>query len=76
MRYITDNEIAVKSFANAETLAELLLDEDYVVMISKEENLYIVNYLWSPNNADRNDVCFMNRDEIEEIIFNPKECDE
>lgn len=73
MRYLTENEIAVKSFANAETLAELLLDEGYVVMISKEENLYIVNYLWSPKGANRNDVCFISREEMEEIIFNPKE---
>lgn len=70
MRYLTENEIAVKSFANAETLAELLLDEGYVVMISKEEKLYIVNYLWSSNDADRNDVCFMDKWEVEEIIFN------
>ena len=75
MKYLTNNEIAVKSFANAETLAEILLDEGYVVMISKEEKLYIVNYLWSPNDANRNDVCFMDRGEMEEIIFNPKECD-
>ena len=75
MRYLTDNEIAVKSFANAETLAELLLDEGYVVMISREEKLYIVNYLWSPGNADRNDVCFMDMGEMEEMIFTPKECD-
>ena len=74
MKYLTDNEIAVKSFANAETLAELLLDEGYVVMISREEKLYIVNYLWTPH-ADRNEVCFMDRSEMEEMIFNPKECD-
>ena len=75
MKYVTENEIAVKSFSNAETLAEILLDEGYVVMISKEEKLYIINYLWSPNDADRNDVCFMDRYEVEELIFNPKEED-
>lgn len=69
--YVTNNEIAVKSFANAETLAELLLDEGYVVMISKEENLYIVNYVWSPWGANRNDVCFQSREDIEDFIFNP-----
>lgn len=71
--YVTNNEIAVKSFANAETLAELLLDEGYVVMISKEENLYIVNYIWSPNYANRNDVCFQSREETEDFIFNSEE---
>ena len=68
--YVTNNEIAVKSFANAETLAELLLEEGYVVMISKEEKLYIVNYVWSPDYASRNDVCFQSREKIEDFIFN------
>lgn len=71
--YVTNNEIAVKSFANAETLAELLLDEGYVVMISREENLYIVNYVWSPNYANRNDVCFQSREDVEDFIFNSEE---
>lgn len=74
--YVTKNEIAVKSFANAETLAELLLDEGYVVMISKEEKLYIVNYVWSPDEANRNDVCFQDRELIEDFIFNPDNYEE
>ena len=73
MKYLTDNEIAVKSFADAETLAEILLNEGYVVMISKEEKLYIINYLWSPSDANRNDVCFMDRGEMEELIFNKED---
>jgi hypothetical protein len=71
--YVTNNEIAVKSSANAVTLAELLLDEGYVVMISKEEHHYIVNYIWSPDNANRNDVCFQSREETEDFIFNNEE---
>lgn len=73
MRYITNNEIACHKFANAESLTEILLDEGYVVMLSKEENLTIVNYVWSPRNADRNDVAFIDREELEDIIFNESE---
>ena len=68
--YIPNQEIACKHYANALTLAELLLDEGYVVMISKEENLFIVNYIWSERDADRNDVAFVRRDELEEVLFN------
>ena len=71
--YVTNNEIVVKSFANAETLAELLLDEGYVVMISKEEKFYVVNYIWSPRYANRNDVCFQSRENVEDFIFNVDE---
>ena len=42
-------EIAVHSYSDALSLAEILLDNDYVVMISKVEKLWIVSYIWSPN---------------------------
>ena len=69
MNLIPEQEIACHSFANAESLAEILLDEGYVVMLSREEKLYIVNYIWSENDANRNDVVFVRRDEYEEEIF-------
>ena len=69
MKWITDNEIAVKQFIDAQKLAQILLDNGYVVMMSTEEQLYIVNYVWSPNGADRNDVVFEDRGIIEEEIF-------
>jgi hypothetical protein len=68
--YITDNEIALHSFEDAVAVAKILLNNGYVTMISKEEKLYIVNYEWSPSDANRNDVAFMNREELEDIIFN------
>lgn len=68
--YITKNEIALHSFEDAVTVAKVLLDNGYVTMISKEEKLYIVNYIWSAEDANRNDVAFMDRVELEEIIFN------
>lgn len=64
------HEIAVHNFADAETLLEVLINNGYVVLLSKEENLWIINYIWSENNANRNDVVFMSRDEYEDIIFN------
>jgi len=71
--YIKNNEIALHSFEDAVAVAKVLLDNGYVTMISKEEKLYIVNYVWSAEDANRNDVAFMDRDELEDIIFNPKE---
>lgn len=60
------NEIAFKNHEDALKVAEILLKEDYVVMLSYEENLIIVNYLWSHNGADRNDVVFMDKFEYGE----------
>lgn len=76
MKYITNNEIAVHSFNDACIFAEALLRNGYVTMISKEENLFIVNYVWSSNDANRNDVCFQSKEVIEEEVFNPKEDDD
>lgn len=68
MKYITDKEIAVKCYDDAVAIAETLMENKYVVMLSKEENLYIINYIYS-EYCDRNDVVFINREEMEDMIF-------
>lgn len=68
--YITNNEIAIHDKYNAQRMAEILMEEGYVVMLSREEKLYIINYVWSPGgHANRNDVVFNSREIIEDIIF-------
>ena len=59
------NEIAFKDYKRGLEVAKALLDESYVVLLSYEDSLLIVNYEWSENNADRNDVVFMPRWELE-----------
>ena len=58
------DEIALHDKETALKIANILVDEDYVVMISREEDLYIINYLYA-QYSDRNDVVFMNRDEFD-----------
>lgn len=58
------NEIALHDKETALKIANILVDEDYVVMISKEEDLYIINYLYA-RYSDRNYVVFMDRDEFD-----------
>ena len=60
------NEIAFHNHKKAFEVAAALLEESYVVLLSCEEDLIILNYEWSENFADRNDVVFMRRDEFEE----------
>jgi hypothetical protein len=43
----------------------LLMYGHYVVMLSREEQLWIVNYLYS-DTCNRNDVVFMSREDFEE----------
>ena len=48
-----------------ETVRQMLTKGHYVVMLSREEQLWIVNYLYS-DLCDRNDVVFMSREDFEE----------
>ena len=58
--------IAVKSFEDAVELQKILLKNGNAVMITQEEQLWIVNWVWCDSGyADRNDVIFVNRAEQE-----------
>ena len=63
---MSEFSVAVHDYDQACTLAKILMDNDYVVMLSIEEQLYIVSALWSHGHADRNDVVFMDKYEFEE----------
>lgn len=73
-----NNQLAFKDHYNGMSVAEMLLDEDYVVLLSYEDDLLIINYEWSENNADRNDVVFMSRYEYDtelETMYKEMELD-
>lgn len=63
---MSEFNVAVHDYDHACTLAKILMDNDYVVMLSIEEQLYIVSAIWSEHHADRNDVVFMDKCEFEE----------
>ena len=48
-----------------ETVRQMLTKGHYVVMLSREEKFWIVNYLYS-DLCDRNDVVFMSREDFYE----------
>lgn len=63
MKYLTDNEITVRSLEEVKSIQKILIDNNYVVMVSKEEQYYVINYIWS-YLADRNDIVFRNRSDF------------
>ncbi len=61
------NELAFKNHKNGMKVAQMLLEEDNVVMLSYEEELLIINWEWSESGqANRNDVIFMPKWEFEQ----------
>lgn len=61
-----ENEIVFKNYNKGLEVAKALIDENYVVMLSYEEQFLVLNYEWSEHGANRNDVVFMRRDEYDE----------
>lgn len=67
-----ESEIALNDKETALKICDLLVDQDYVVMLSREENLYIINYLYS-QYSDRNDVVFIDREEFDTKYYQNEE---
>lgn len=63
-----NNELAFKNHEKGLLVAKALLDEHYVVLLSYEENLLIVNWEYS-SISNRNDVVFMSREDFEEEFY-------
>ena len=58
------NELVFKNHSRGLGVAKALLDEGNVVMLSYEEEFLILNWEFSEHGADRNDVVFMQCDEL------------
>lgn len=58
------DEIAIHDKNAALQIVNILVDEEYCVMISREEDLYVINYIYS-EYSDRNNVVFMNKEEFD-----------
>lgn len=62
------NELVFKNHDRGIEVAKALLNEDYVVMLSYEDDFLILNWELSVHGADRNDVVFMSYEEHEEEL--------
>ena len=61
------NQLTFHNHENGMKVAQMLLEENNVVMLSYEEDLLVLNWEWTPSaQPDRNYVVFMSRDEYEE----------
>ena len=69
-----DLEVAISNYSDACALASILLKNNYVVMLSKEENLTMVTAVWAPD-CNRNYVTFMNTECLEEHYIAKEDVD-
>lgn len=75
-KLIPDGELTFHDFESCQTVIDILLAEGYVLLLSMEEDLYILNYIWSEGDANRNDVVFMDRCDFEMDFYETEEDEE
>ena len=68
-------EIAIQDKESALEIVKILVEEEYCVLLSKEESLYIINYEYS-EYSDRNNVIFMDRGTFENKYIEVEEYNE
>ena len=69
-KYLEQDALAFHSFEEAAAVQKILLENGYCVMMSREEHLWLVNWVWTERFADRNDVIFVNRGSYECNLWN------
>lgn len=72
---IPKEELSFHNFDSCMKVAEVLLDEGYVLLLGVEEELYTLNCIWT-GYGDRNDVVFMDRAEFECRFYEDDEYEE
>lgn len=70
LEYIPKTEITIDSYEDAVELARILLDNGYAVLLTREDDLTIINYIWAEgygcNEANRNNVVFCSIEDMHE----------
>ena len=61
-------EIALDTYEDPVSTAEILLRNNYVVMLSREEAMFIVNAVFAVY-GDRNDAVFMSREYFDDTYM-------
>jgi hypothetical protein len=64
-KFLEQEALAFHSFEEAAAVQKILLENGYCVMMSREEHLWLLNWVWTERFADRNGVIFINRAQYE-----------
>lgn len=60
-KYLEQDALTFESYEDAVTVQKILIENGYCTMMSREEHLWLLNWVWTTNFADRNEVIFVNR---------------
>ena len=63
--FLEQDALTFSTFEEAAAVQKILLENGYCVMMSREEGLWLLNWVWTDHPADRNGVIFINREQYE-----------
>lgn len=66
MNFLSEG-VRLSSYEDAEKMANILIEEGYVVMMAKECDLYALHYIF-PLHSGLNQIIFMDKDDIEALL--------
>ena len=73
-KYLTDNELVLTEYEDAIEIQRRLINNGYVVMLSREEQFWVLNWIWdSHDTANRNAVIFISREDYEWVQYEQME---
>ena len=64
-KYLEQDALIFNSYGEAAAVQKILLNNGYCTMMSREEDLWLLNWVWTPQLADRNGVIFISRETYE-----------
>lgn len=66
---LPQDALVVDNVEDAFTIAKILIENNNAVLITREEKLWCINWIWCPNGeANRNDVIFTSKEEYEYFL--------
>ena len=69
-KYLDSECLTFNNLQEATTVADILMKNGYAVLLTREEYLYVINWVWCESGtANRNDVVFRNRGAIDDELF-------
>ncbi len=60
-KYLEQDALTFESYEDASAVQKILLENGYCTMMSREEHLWLLNWVWTEQFANRNEVIFIDR---------------
>ena len=64
-QFLGSDALTFSTFEEAAAVQKILVENGYCVLMSREEHLWLLNWVWTSTPADRNEVIFISREVYE-----------